>query len=124
MYQKHDTLSTENGNKQTCVENGNFVNMSDVVVRDVFGICSNKIGPAAYLAVDQQISEIGPSIDPGTVTNATKYIYDMLAYFLLDGVLTSDLTPLVGIVTIQLDNIGGSLNLHSYHSAMAILIGL
>ena len=63
MYQKHDTLSTENGNKQTRVKNGNFINMSDAAVRDVFGICSDEIGPAAYSAVDPQISEIGLSID-------------------------------------------------------------
>jgi hypothetical protein len=63
MYQKHDTLSTENGNKQTRVKNGNFINMSDAAVRDVFGICPDEIGPAAYSAVDPQISEIGLSID-------------------------------------------------------------
>ena len=36
--------------------------------------------------------------------------------------LTNDLTPFAGIVTIQLDDIDGSLSLHSYQSAMAILI--
>ena len=88
---------------------------------DVFDICSDEIGPAAISAVDPQVSEIGP-IDPGTVADAAKYVYDLLAYVLLNGALTNDLTPFVGIVSIQLDDIDGSLSLHSYQSAMAILI--
>jgi hypothetical protein len=96
--------------------------MSDAAILDVFDICSDEIGPATFWAVDPHVSEIGPSIDPGTIADAAKYVYDLLAYVLLNGELTNDLTPFVGIVTIQLDDIDGSLSLHRYHSAMAILI--